>query len=123
MPTSETLLSLKAERDEHRRQAAALDQAIALLEGNAILIAPDDAQLPKPDFADLGIVAAAARFIKEMGEPVETGELTRQLLKRGWQTNSKKPVATVYATLSNSPDFVRVGSGRKGRWHLKEHKG
>jgi hypothetical protein len=41
------------------------------------------------------------------------------MLARGWKTESKKPVATVYATLDNSPEFIRIGNGRKGEWGLK----
>jgi hypothetical protein len=127
MPTSQAIDALKAERDAHKTQAdqhfaqaRALDQAIALLTGEALLIAPDDADLPK-SFEGLGIADAAKKLIKEFGEPLDTGTITRELLKRGWKTDSKKPVATVYATLDNSSDIVRVGGqGRKGKWTVKE---
>lgn len=120
MPTSDAVSTLRTERDSLLARARAIDQAIALLTGDALLIAPDGAELPKTDFEGLGIADAAKRLIKEFG-PMGTGDITRELLKRGWKTDSKKPVATVYATLDNSSDVVRVGgAGRKGKWTVKE---
>ena len=126
MPSPQAIAELEKELLDHEKQASehanrahALRQALAILKGDVILVAPDDGNLP--NLKGLGIVDASKRLLKELGEPMGTGDITRELLKRGWETESKKPVATVYATLDNSPDFLRVGgAGRKGKWTIKE---
>lgn len=127
MPSIETLTALKQEyaevekrRVEAEREALALKQAISVLEGNSFLIADT---VPKLDFSGLGIVEAARRLVKEVGHPLTTNEIAAEILKRGVVTTSKHYVPTVYATLDNAPDFVRLGSGRKGKWDLKENRG
>lgn len=120
MASPETLATLKKEHQYHAQQAAALAQAIAVLEGHALLVVDDDVDV-KADFKGLGITEAAKRLLRELGEPVDTGTIAQTLLKRGLETASKRFVPTVYATLDNSEDFVRVGgAGRKGKWQLKE---
>lgn len=119
-----TLDALKQELREAEQRTKALAQAIAILEGSAFLVAPDEGPLPSAqDFRGLGIVDAAKRFISEAGEGKSTKEIADELLKRGMETSSKKWTATVYATLDNSPELVRTGTGRKGKWTLKEHRG
>ena len=111
--TDKTLIEhMKESAAEHERAAAALREAIAVLEGTS------SGTSPKTDFRDLGIVDAAIRLLREQ-EPLGTGEIARELLQRGVTTDSKKFVATVYATLANSPSFERVGTGRQGQWKLK----
>lgn len=127
MPTAETLDALKKEYEQKKGQLStlahdtkALEQAIAILEGKAILIADENDTLK--DFEGLGIVEAAKRFLKEVGEPKTTGEIAAELLRRGVTTQSKRFVPTVYATLDNSHEFTRLGKGRTGKWTPKEAK-
>jgi hypothetical protein len=126
MASQTALDELKAELAQLEKiqpRLLALRQAIDILEGRSILVAPDDA--PRMDFSGLGIVEAAKRLIRETGGPLGTKDIAEQILKRGVVTTSKNYVPTVYATLDNSPEFVRVGgAGRKGKWQLKEkHQG
>lgn len=125
MASSTALDELKAELaqlEKSQGRVQALRQAIAILEGDVILVSPDGA--PHMDFSGLGIVEAAKRLIKETGEPMDTKTIADRILARGVTTASKRYVPTVYATLDNSPEFTRVGgTGRKGKWALKEKQG
>lgn len=95
----------------------ALRQAAAVLRGEqttAVAIAG----LPKSrDFADLGIVAGTKQLLREQG-PMDTRNIADQLLDRGLRTRSKNFVATVYATLDNSPAFKR--DRKTSLWSLAE---
>src|SRR5690242_10884834 len=113
--------TLKEELEAKRREALAIEQAIALLEGQSFVIADRQATLPtRTDFKGLGIADAATRFIKEVGEPRETREIADALLARGFETKSKNFVATVYATLTNSKQFRRT---KDDRWEPIGEKG
>lgn len=112
--------SMKEELAQIERRAQALRQAIALLSGEAILVAPNNAELPKQDFEGLGIVDAATRFVKEMGEPQDTRVIADALVARGLKTKSKNFVAAVYATLHNSKAFKRT---KDDKWEPVETKG
>src|SRR4051794_26643466 len=67
-------------------------------------------------FEDLGITAAAKRFLRETApEPQDTRTIADALLNRGLKTHSKNFIATVYATLNNGRMFLRTNDGR---WEL-----
>lgn len=105
---------LEQELEQKRREAAALEQAIALLKGEAVLVTDRKGSVPAGSsaFKGLGIVDAAQRFIQEMGKPQTTREIADGLLNRGLETRSKNFVATVYATLDNSKELKRTSDGR-----------
>jgi hypothetical protein len=104
---------LEQDREQKRRELAALEQAIALLRGEVVLVADSRTRLPSSsEFKGLGIVDAAQRLIKEMGEPQTTREIADGLLNRGLETRSKNFVATVYATLENSKGIKRTSDNR-----------
>ena len=115
MPSTETINELRHELDRKRAEAKALEQAIALLSGSDTVVIYDSGPVQQ-DFKGLGIVDAATRYLREVGEPKSTKDIADELLKRGLETNAKKWTATVYATLDNSKQFHRIGQGRKGRW-------
>lgn len=107
---------LEAAREVARWQhkLSSLDDALKSLQHQVLVI--DDDQLPKKqDFADLGIVEAAKRWLQEVGSAT-TGSIAEQLLARGLRTKSKRFVPTVYSTMQNSKLFKRVD----GEWRLKE---
>lgn len=94
-----------------------LDQAIARLQETILVVDKD--QLPRrQEYAGLGIVEAAQRWLKEVGEAQDTKAIADALLSRGVKTRSKRYVPTVYATLTNSKAFKRVGD----KWELKEKR-
>lgn len=129
MPDAATINALKQELDEKRRkleearrETLALEQALALLSGDVMLLAAEDSVLPRNDFRGLSIVDAATRLMEEFGRPLETGVIAKELKKRGLESSSKNWIATVYATLDNSPQVERVGTGRNGKWQPKDKR-
>lgn len=70
-----------------------------------------------PSLSGMNLTEAAREIIKVEG-PRGTRELAQTMLARGIRTNSKNFVATVYATLKATDDFVRHG----GVWELKKGK-
>lgn len=109
---------LKSELGKKRSEVQALEQAISVLEGSAILITGAGASVPtRRDFEDLGIADAAKRFIKEIGRPASTREIADALLSRGLKTKSRNYVATVYSTLDNSKTITRTPDGS---WNIKD---
>lgn len=117
---SQAIDTLKRELAQKRAEATALEQAIAVLTGSAILIADSNGNLPQTnDFEGLGIVGAAKRFIKETGGTAKsTREIADTILRRGVETKSKNFVATVYSTLDNSKEFTRTPDGN---WQIKDN--
>ena len=69
------------------------------------------------DFADLGITAAAKQYLREAGGPQSTREIADALTERGVKTQSRRYIATVYATLHNSAAFRRTADGT---WEIAE---
>lgn len=67
----------------------------------------------------LGLTAAARVLLEETGRPMTTREIKIALTARGLTTRSRKLGATIYATLTNSAAFERLGEGRLGTWALK----
>jgi hypothetical protein len=116
MPSTEMIDQLQAEVMRKRQELTQLEQALALLKGEALLVTPSGAMLPKSDFSGLRITEAAKRFIAEMGAPQDTAAIADALTKRGLETKSKNFTATVYATLDNSSAFKRVD----GKWQYVE---
>lgn len=113
------LAAKRAEIQQKNAEAGALEQAIAVLSGNAILVADANGTLPtSTEYQGLGIADAAKRFIKESGGTAKsTREIADVLLRRGFQTKSKNFVATVYSTLVNSRQFQRT---KDDNWIPKE---
>ena len=110
----ENVERLKEELSQVEGQAERLRLAIAVLEGDPAAV---DGRLRSGEYADFGIVIAAKRWLKEIGRPQTTSEIKDALIRRGWTTTSKNPTATIYATLDNSPDFVR--DKKTGVWQLR----
>lgn len=109
MPSATAIDSLKEELELVERRAEALRQALAILQGEAMLVAYSNTPLPlRADFSGLGIVDAATRFVKELGEPQDTRAIADGLQARGLKTKSKNFTAAVYATLHNSKSFKRT---------------
>lgn len=125
---ADALTNLKAAREETALSVAEaqtrlsqLDQMIARLESDIVVVDPEF--LPRrKDYEGLGITEAAKRFLSEIGEEKTTPEIAKALLERGLKTRSKRLVPTVFATLNNSKDFKRNGSGRSATWALKKDK-
>ena len=118
----ESLDNLMATREQAQREFDAaqtkiqkLDQALAVLSN--LVVDVDPVYLRKrQDFAGLGILQATRRWLQEIGTGARTEVIAEEILSRGVETASKRFVATVYASLKNSPDFVRRGK----KWFLKE---
>lgn len=124
----ESLTNLEVAREAQRAiyetegvKLARLEQAIEQLK-NTILVV-DPANLPKRrDYDGLGVIEAAKKWLSEVGGEHSTTEIANALLERGLRTKSKNFPPTVYATLHNSSDFRRRGTGRDGLWSLKEKR-
>ena len=110
---------LKAALAEKEREAEALRTAIQILSGETIQHVMSTAG-KRMDYQDLGVTAAAKRFLREMPEPQDTRAIADALLKRGLTTSSKNFIATVYATLNNGKMFKRT---KDNRWQLVEEEG
>ena len=107
---------LRAALAEKEREAEALRTAIAALSGTDVAKAMTGVGR-RNDYRDMGVTAAAKRFLREKGEPQETRTIADALLNRGLETNSKNFIATVYATLNNGKMFKRT---KDNRWQLQE---
>lgn len=117
MDLANTLADLKSALDQKEREVQQLRVAIEALSGREVTAAVLSAGR-RTDYQDLGVTAAAKRFLREMApEPQTTGDIAQALLNRGLQTTSKKFVATVYATLNNGKMFKRT---KDNRWQLIE---
>jgi len=66
------------------------------------------------DFADLGIVTATKRLLRETRQPQTTVFIAMQLLARGVVTTSPNFVPTVYATLANAKGSFRAARAEVG---------
>lgn len=92
-----------------------LQQALAQLKGGSMVLV---ANHPPQDYSDLGPIAAATLWLREVGEARSTTEIAHALQSRGVKTNSGKFVASLHASLRNSKDFKRIGAGKQGKWEL-----
>ena len=54
-------------------------------------------------------LAAAVNYARAVQRPVTTPEIVQEALAMGMVTRAKNPVASMYATLRNSPKFRREG--------------
>lgn len=122
MLSSEVVKTLKEDLEWHEQHLQWHAQQVECL--RRVVAAVEDAAPPIPystrqDFTGLGIVDAATRLVLEESRSLSTTEIADGIAARGVTTKSKKYVATVYATLDNSPRFRRVGTGRSGRWALR----
>lgn len=121
----EALNSLMAAREDAAREFSVaqaklgqLDQAIAHLKDTVMVVDPQN--LPKrQDYAGLGILQAAEKWLQEVGGAARTEEIAKEILARGVATRSKRFVPTVYATLRNSAKFER----HDDKWSLKKQRG
>lgn len=124
-PVQQALASLTTAResaqkdfDEAQMKLGQIEQAIKQLQ-NTILVVD---HLPRrQDYAGMGIVEAARKWLGEVGRSASTEEIAKALLERGVTTKSKRFVPTVYATLDNSKEFVRDVNERV--WDLKKPRG
>ncbi len=105
---------LKGALAEHEKAAQSLRAAIAALSGEDVATAMSGVR-QRTDYQDLGVTAAAKKFLREMGEPQDTRAIADALLSRGLKTHSKNFIATVYATLNNGKVFKRT---KDARWQL-----
>ena len=110
--------ALKRARDAKRAELESIEQALEKLE---TLGTRGDGGTPRgqsaKDFEDLGITAAAKRYLRQENRPRTTREILEALEARGLKTRSKNRIATVYATLHNSKAFKRDDDGG---WVLTE---
>ena len=108
--------ALQRARDAKLAELQSIEQALGAL-GVSLAGGPTQRRGERKDFEDLGVTAAAKRFLREKApEPQDTRTIADALLNRGLQTNSKNFIATVYATLNNSSAIQR----KDGRWELRE---
>ena len=107
--------ALRRAREAKLAELQAIEQALEALK------APIESGRPlrerTKDFEDLGVTAAARRYLREEREPRTTREIADALIAGGLKTNSKNFIATVYATLNNGTMFKRTTDGR---WGLTE---
>ena len=106
--------ALERARDAKLAELRAIEQALEALraprEGGSQL-------RPRiKDFEDLGITAAARRYLREEREPRTTRQIADALIARGLKTTSKNWIATMYATLRNSSAFERT---KDEKWGLR----
>lgn len=110
---------LQAVLQQKEDEVAVLRRAVAAFSEEdvqrALALASSSAK--RTDYRDLGVTAAAKRFLREKApEPQDTRSIADALLNRGLRTNSKNFIATVYATLNNGKGhFKRT---KDGRWEL-----
>jgi hypothetical protein len=107
--------ALQRARETKHAELMAIEQALEALS------APIEGGRPlrqtTKDFEDLGITAAARRYLREKREPRTTRESADALVAGGLKTNSKNWIATVYATLRNGRMFKRTNDDK---WELAE---
>ena len=108
---------MERELTRKRGEVLALEQALSVLKGDNI-DAVAIANLPKTrQFEPFGIVESTVKLLQEYG-PSDTRTIADKLQDGGIRTRSKNFVATVYATLDNSPRFNR----KDGLWELNEER-
>jgi hypothetical protein len=106
--------ALQRARDSKLEELRAIERA---LESLGASVEPQASK--STEFEDLGITAAAKRYLKREGQPRSTGEIVAALREGGIRTKSKNLVATVYATLTNSRD---IGRTKDDKWELLPQK-
>lgn len=116
MDSKVMLEQLRDALGEAEKKAQSLRTAIAALSGEDIASAMSGVG-QRTDYQDLGVTAAAKKFLRETGEPQDTRAIADALLSRGLRTHSRNFVATVYATLNNGKMFKRT---KDNRWQLVE---
>lgn len=114
----EAIAGLQTARNQAAEKAALaqaeldrIDHALAQLRADLVI----DPSRKLRDFVGLGIIEAAKRYLAEAGGEKTTMEIATAIRDRGVTTKSKNFVPTVYATLTNSKEFVR----KSGKWVLK----
>ena len=109
---SEAIRALERAREAKLSELRAIEEAIAKLTGDG------GGQPPGREYAGLGIVESARRYLREIGQPRSTRDIVDALLARGWASKSRNQIATVYATLANAKSvFERTP---EGTWALRE---
>ena len=117
-PIADALTNLKAARQQAAMAVAeaqtklnSLDQMIAKLESNVVVI--DPAFMPRrKDYEGLGMTEAAKRFLTEVGQPMTTPDLAKALLERGLVSKAKRPCrlySTLRTTRLRASDVQRKG--------------
>jgi hypothetical protein len=108
--------ALHRARDAKLAELHGIEQALAAL--GASVKGGAKGRSRTQDFQDLGVTAAAKRFLREMApEPQDTRTIADAIVQRGLKTTSKNFIATVYATLNNSRAFRRT---KDKKWELVE---
>lgn len=124
---SKAIIQLEQDREDQRQRVetetlklARLDQVIAMLKGDAVLVL-DPAFMPKrTDYQHMGIVEAAKAWLTEVGQPQHTEDIAKAVLERGLKTSSERMTPNVYATLRKATGtFIREGEGFNGTWRLR----
>jgi hypothetical protein len=103
-----------ADYEKVRSEVEGLRIAIAVMQGEPV---PQLATKSSSEYEDLGVTAAARKFLRESTEPQDTRTIADALIARGLKTGSKNWIATVYATLRNGKMFRRT---KDGRWALED---
>ncbi len=118
-PHADIIATLRRTRDEQalivareQQKLAQLDEALSALEDTVVI---NDVPV-RQDFKHMGILESTSRLLDEVGRPMSTREIADAIRLRGVQTRSKSFIPTVYATLANSPMFVR----ERNNWTLKK---
>lgn len=112
----QSLESLERALKVKEAEAEEIKKAMETIKGLILVVAPGT--LPKAqEYAGLGGLEAARRFLREVGEPKTTREILDAITARGWTTTAKDPLPSLYATLRNAKkDLERQGD----MWMLKE---
>jgi hypothetical protein len=111
---AEALAALEKARASAAHEAAVanaklkqIDEALQMLRRSLTPEAPAREQ----DFIGLGLVEATRRLLVEVGKPLQTGDIARELKARGVTSRSKNFIANLYSTLYNSDKVVRRENG------------
>lgn len=117
--TDSAVAMLQEARDEQALVVARETQKLAQLDEalSAMLNTTIVAGVPvRQDFKHMGILESTSRLLEETGRSMSTREIADAIRLRGVETRPKSFIPTVYATLANSPMFVRDGNN----WALKQ---
>ena len=118
------IAALEAERDDAvARFNAAIDTIRQLAarpvgSGSEQLALVGNGEQPTRPYAGMSVTKAAAAFLRAVGKPRSTGEISRALDRGGIAHKSKSFPNTVYSRLYLDKGFVR----ERDKWMLREWK-
>jgi hypothetical protein len=110
---SETLAEMKPRLlERHKTLREELDELERVLN----VISPiARTKIPRVEnFKGLTVPQCAKQLLLEAGHTLTTAQMMREMLLRGWETKSKRPITVVHSGLAESPYIQRVGK----RWDL-----